>query len=146
MRMNIQRYFFNPRISAFTCVLFIIVFMIGLPLHAGQIESYRIFKIIPMDETAIVKVSDGQTRVIKVGDVISEAGKVVEITEGRVVVEKTTDKVKETVIIRLDEGDQNLLRIKKLPPGPSPLLYKPISTYKNSEETGTGMRYGAGFE
>jgi len=137
MRMNIQRFFLNPRISVFTCVLFI--FMIGLPLHAGQIESYRILKIIPMDKTAIIKAPDGQTRIIKVGDVISEAGKIVEITKSRVVLEKATDKDKETVIINLDEGEQRVLRIKKLPPGPPPLLYKPRSIQKNSEKTGAGF-------
>lgn len=66
---------------------------------------------------------DGSMKIIKPGDEIRKNGKVVEITSGRVVIEESTERGKETVIIRLEEGRQTIERLKKAP-DTRPEIYK----------------------
>ena len=88
------------------------------------IEAIQIVRISSEDERATVRTPDGKIQVIKVGDSIGERGKVIEIVEGRIVIEERTDKGPETVIIRFENGKQRIERIRKAG-GRQPILYAP---------------------
>lgn len=88
-------------------------------------EKIQVLKISPQDERAVVKVPGGKLQVIKVGDPIGDkGGRVVEIADGRVVVEEGAGREEETIIIRIADGKQRIERLKK-DPGERPLLFAP---------------------
>jgi hypothetical protein len=62
--------------------------------------------------------------ILKVGDSIGKSGKVIEIVEGRIVIEERTEKGPETVIIRFESGKQRIERIRKTG-DKQPVLYAP---------------------
>lgn len=80
-------------------------------LKAVSVDDIKVIKISGNDEKAVIKTADRALQIINVGDQIGENGKVVEIAEGRVVIEELTDKGKETIIIRLENGKQKVERI-----------------------------------
>jgi len=94
------------------------------PVQAINIESMQVIQIIPQEEKAIIKTPDGRMEVIKVGDSIGKSGKVVEIVEGRIVIEERTEKGPDTVIIRFEKGKQRIERIRKAG-DKQPILYAP---------------------
>lgn len=94
------------------------------PVQAINIESMQVIKIIPQEEKAIIKTPDGRMEVIKVGDLVGKKGKVIEIVEGRIVIEEKTEKGPETVIIRFENGKQRIERIRKAG-DKQPVLYSP---------------------
>lgn len=94
------------------------------PVQAINIESMQVIKIIPQEEKAIIKTPDGRMEVIKVGDLVGKKGKVIEIVEGRIVIEERTEKGPETVIIRFENGKQRIERIRKAG-DKQPVLYSP---------------------
>lgn len=124
----------------------LLLFVLNSFAFADYIDSIQLLKISPKDERAIIKTPAGKMQIIKVGDslairdrspretknnldkatseprVLHRSLKVTEITNGRVVLE-TTDESKETIIIRLENGKQNIERIRKTP-GNKPVLYK----------------------
>jgi len=93
------------------------------PVFAGDIQ---VLKISPENERALIRDPEGRNQILKVGDRIGDHGKVVEIAEGRVVIEERTDQGAETVIIRFEKGTQRVERIRKMgdklpiPYSPSP--------------------------
>ncbi|MEW5744068.1 MAG: hypothetical protein AB1805_01330 [Nitrospirota bacterium] len=82
---------------------------------AASLDIIQLLKISPQDQRAIIKTADGQMQIIKVGDSLGEDGKVVEIVQGRVVIEEQTEQGVETVIIRLEGGKQKIERVRKAP-------------------------------
>lgn len=88
-------------------------------------EDFQILKVSPEDERALIKTADGNLQVIRVGDRIGLKGIVVEIVEGRIVIEERTNQDIETVIIRFENGKQKMERIRKVGDR-SPVLYSPI--------------------
>jgi hypothetical protein len=92
-------------------------------VHADLLDNIQIIKIAPKDERAIVKMPEGEMKIIRVGDQIGDSGKIVEITKGRVIVEEKREKGIETVIIRLENGKQTIERIKRTP-DKQPEIYK----------------------
>jgi hypothetical protein len=99
------------------------------PIQAITIESMQVIQIIPQEEKAIIKTPDAKRHIIKVGDSIGKSGRVIEIIEGRIVIEEKTNKGLETVIIRLENGKQKVERIKKVGER-HPILYSPIQKDK----------------
>ena len=103
-------------------------------IKAQQItaESIQVVRIMEKDGRAVIKTPDGNTQPIKVGDLIGKRDlrvpgsglRVVEITEGRIVFEEKTDKGKETVIVRIEDGKQRIERIRKIGDKQAP-LYAP---------------------
>jgi hypothetical protein len=85
----------------------------------------QVLKIDGKDERAVIKTLDGKMQVIKPGDVLRVTGsaskkdekslRVVEIAEGRVVLQEKNGNATETVIIRLENGKQRVERVKKTP-------------------------------
>jgi hypothetical protein len=81
-------------------------------------------RIIEQDEKAMIKLPDGRMHILKVGDSIGKKGRVIEIVEGRIVIEERTEKGPETVIIRFENGKQRIERIRKAG-DKQPILYAP---------------------
>jgi hypothetical protein len=124
-------------------------------------NTIQVLKISGQDQRAIIKTADGKMKIIKPGDVIDKqesvasrqesAGsgksavgksqtvelKVIEIAEGRVVLEEKKGDAIEKIIIRLVDGKQKVERMKKTSDS-TPLLYAP-----QSMQTSTGNGHPA---
>ncbi len=153
---NIKR-----RICMITCVL--ILFFCSFAVAAG-VEDIRVLKISPQDGRAVIKVPDGEMKIIKTGDILPVAGsglrgaspekkeekgrarvvgyelRVVEIAEGRVVLEEKKGDETETVIIRLEGGKQLIERIRKTNEK-QPELLAPQATRDDQKKGGKGGRF-----
>jgi len=96
------------------------------------IESIQVLRILDQEEKVMIKLPDGKTHILKLGDdltkdplrVTGSGLRVVEITEGRIVIEGRTEKGPEKVIIRFEKGKQRIERIRKIEEG-QPGLYSP---------------------
>jgi len=109
--------------SAFVIITVVVASLSSL-VSAGPIESIQILKISGRDGKAVIKTPDGSMQMIRVGDAFGKRGKVIEIADGRVVVEERTDQGTETVIIRVEDGKQRIERIRKTGDR-EPVLYAP---------------------
>ncbi len=96
-------------------MLVIVVTALVVEIRAEDeiLESIHILKIVEKDKRALIKLPDGRNQVLKVGDSIGENGNVIEIVEGRVVIEERTDQGVEIIIIRFEKGKQMVERIKR---------------------------------
>ncbi len=131
---------FNLCSSVLICVLLIFVFSISV--YAESIDNIRVIKISPQDERAVIKTSERELKIIKVGDIIWVASyelrvageqpteervagspvkkygavelRVVEIATGRIVFEEMTERGKETVIIRVEDEDSSGLKKQRI--------------------------------
>jgi hypothetical protein len=110
----------------FLALMFLSCLVVSVRGQAQQItvESVQILRILDQEERAMVKLPDGRMHILKVGDPIGKKGKVIEIVEGRIVIEEKTEKGPETVIIRFESGKQRIERIRKIGEQP-PMLYAP---------------------
>ena len=115
----------NMRFSISILAMFILAVSVG-EIRAQEItvESIHILRIIEQDEKAMIKLPDGRMHILKVGDSIGKKGRVIEIVEGRIVIEERTEKGPETVIIRFENGKQRIERIRKAG-DKQPVLYSP---------------------
>jgi hypothetical protein len=110
------------------------------PAAEATADTIQVLKISPQDGRAVIKTPDGKMEIIKAGDVlriddrtVSSSGlrvkseekqkpvagsevRVVEIAEGRVVLEEKKGVETETVIIRLEEETGSGLREQKIAP------------------------------
>lgn len=112
------------RLKMFFSVWFLLIGFCLFYANPVFAEDIHILKISPEDESAVIKEKDGKTQILRVGDRIGLKGWVVEIVEGRVVIEERTDQGVETVIIRFERGKQRVERIRKIEDR-SPTLYSP---------------------
>jgi Tfp pilus assembly protein PilP len=78
-----------------------------------SVDTIQILKISGQDERAVIKTPDSKMQIIKVGDPIGDHAKVVEIVTGRVVIEEKKGKESEKIIIRLENGKQQVERLKR---------------------------------
>jgi hypothetical protein len=105
-----------------TLNLVIIIFLTSLPFGiAGEenlkktlLDDFKVVRISDQEKMAVIKSTDENLQIIKVGDEIGTNGKVTEITKGRIVIEELTDRGMETVIIRVENGDQSVERISRV--------------------------------
>jgi hypothetical protein len=101
------------------------------------IESIQVVRILDQEEKAMIKLPDGKMHILKVGDdltkdplrVTGSGLRVVEITEGRIVIEEKTERGLEKVIITVENGKQRIERIRKIGEG-QPGLYSPVQRDK----------------
>jgi hypothetical protein len=107
------------------------VFLLLTPafLSAAALDGIQIVKIAPKDGRAVMKGGDGKLSMIKAGDSIGDGLTVKEITAGRIVLENRTDKGMETVIVRLENGQQRIERLRR-EPGSRPVLATPTRAEK----------------
>lgn len=97
---------------------------------AGVAETIHVLKISPQDQRAVIKQTDGTMRVIKVGDAVGATGKIIEISEGRVIIDEVSNNETERIIIRLENGKQRVERLKKTA-DKQPPLYSPNAQKQN---------------
>ncbi len=115
------------KINFIFLVLMVLVSLVASVKGQAQeitLESIQILRIVEQDEKAITKLPDGRMHILKVDDSIGKNGKVIEIVEGRIVIEEKADKGSETVIIRFEDGKQKIERIRKVG-NKQPVLYSP---------------------
>jgi len=107
-------------------IFFLTAFILSWPKHlqAISIEDIKVLKISPQDQKAIIKISSGDMVIIKAGDDIAGNIKVIDISEGRIVVEEMTERGAEKVIIKINDGEQKIMRIRKFE-DKKPFLYVP---------------------
>ena len=94
------------------------------PKMTSYADTIHILKISPEEEKAVIKTPDGDMLIIKAGDILQSLEsqstrvelKVVEIAEGRVVLEEKTEKGNDTIIVRVEDGKQRMERISKSAP------------------------------
>jgi hypothetical protein len=91
----------------------------GASQQGGAIESIQVLRIVSQENKALIEFPTGKPRIIRTGDSIGEKGKIVEIAEGRIVVEERTATGIETVIIRVEGKKQRVERVRKVEEGAS---------------------------
>lgn len=111
--------------------------MVFLPMiftghsQAAGLEQYQILKTSPQEQNAVVKAPEGALQLVGIGDVIAGDARIVEIAEGRVVLEQAGEDGNETVIVRLDGKRQRIERLRPRGEKP-PVMTSPV------EEMGEG--------
>jgi hypothetical protein len=107
---------------AFLATLILSLTFITQGLASG-LEKFQFLKVAALEQKAVVKTPAGKLQVIGVGDVVADA-RVIEIAEGRVVLEEAGQEGPETVIIRLDGKHQRIERLRRQGEQP-PVLVMP---------------------
>jgi hypothetical protein len=111
-------------------VLIFYIMLLSSPfLYATSLDHITILKISSIDQSAVVRDPGAKIRLIKPGDRIGENSQVLEIDEGRIVLEENTAQGKETIIIYFENGKQRLERISK-GSAPNQTLYVPQTAVK----------------
>ena len=87
------------------------------------IEELQVIRISPQDARAVIKVPGHDLTLLRVGDEIGENGRVIEITDGRIVIEEETDQARDKIIIRVEDGEQRMERLSRSPEN-RPLIYR----------------------
>lgn len=105
---------------------------------ATGLEKFQFLKVAPPEQKAVVKTPAGKLQVVGVGDVVADA-RVIEITEGRVVLEEAGQDGSETVIIRLDGKHQHIERLRRQGEQP-PALVVPAAVQGEAEKGKPGFR------
>ncbi len=94
-----------------------------------SIDHIQVLRISPNEGKAVVRMPDNRALVIKAGDSIGHNARVIEVVEGRIVIEEKGPQGIETVIIRVEDGKQRVERIRKaVKEGPA--LYSPSQEAK----------------
>jgi hypothetical protein len=103
-------------LKSFVCIGLLLAFPC-LSLAAG-LEQYQFLKLAPQEQKAAVKTPEGKLELVGVGAVVAGDCQIVEIAEGRVVLERPGDDGKETIIVRVDGKHQRIERLR--PKGEKP--------------------------
>jgi len=83
-------------------------------LETVPLEDIQILKISASDARATIKTPDGALHLFKVGDPLGAAGGiVVEIAEGKVVIEEKEGRDKEKIIFQLEGKHQRIERYRR---------------------------------
>lgn len=123
----------SMRMNFMLAVVFALLLFAGHSL-AADLEKFQFLKISPQEQKAVVKVPEGALHLVGIGDVIAGDAKIVEIVEGRVVLEQPGKDGKETIIFRLNGKQPRIERIRGRGEKP-PVMNAPIKA-KDPEERG----------
>lgn len=122
--------------------IFLATFILSLLFVASGLatglEKFQFLKVAAPEQKAVVKTPAGKLQVVGVGDVVADA-KVIEIAEGRVVLEEAGEQGPETVIIRLDGKHQRIERLRRQGEVP-PALVMPAALQCEAEKGKLGFR------
>lgn len=116
-------------------IMLLLLMLSAQNLMALSAQTIKVVKISPKDERAVIKIEKNALQVIKAGDSIGNNLKVIEITEGRIVLEEINDTGRETIIIRVEDGKHRVEKIKMVDEK-RPTLLVP----KNIEEIGSEVK------
>ncbi len=111
---------------------------VGLSFAAG-LEKIQFLKIAPQEQKAVVKMPDGKLQLVGVGQELVPNIKIIEIAEGRVVLEEAGEQGPETVIIRLDGKFQRIERLRRQGE-PPPLMIAPAEVKGGAEKGKPGFQ------
>lgn len=106
---------------------------------AADLGGATFLKISAYDQKAVVKTADGEMQMVAVGDKLDEQTTIVEIVTGRVVLERMNKEGKETIIVRLDGGRQQVESIRSWGENPS-LMTAPTEAATSEERSSAGYR------
>jgi hypothetical protein len=109
--------------NKFIIATFGLSLLFAAPGLAAGLEKFQFLKVAPQEAKAVVKTPEGKLQVVGVGDVVADA-RVVEIAEGRVVLEEDCREGPETIIVRLDGKHQRIERLSRQGEKP-PVLVMP---------------------
>ena len=105
---------------------------------ATGLEAFQFLKVAAQEEKAVVKTPEGKLQVVGVGEFVAGA-RVIEIAEGRVVLEETGVQGPETIIIRLDGKHQRIERLRRQGEQP-PAMVAPAEIQGGDEQGKPGFR------
>ncbi len=106
----------KKRIVIMVSIIIVGIYPVQL-LSAFTIENISILKVSSKDKTAVIRTAgDSRLAVINVGDYIGDRIRVIDITEGRVVMEKAGKGGTETILFNMENGKTMLLRIFNVEP------------------------------
>lgn len=106
---------------------------------AAGLEKIQFLKIAPQEQKAVVKMPDGKLQLIGVGQELVPAIKVIEIAEGRVVLEEIGEHGPETVIVRLDGKYQRIERLRRQGETP-PAMVAPTAAQGDTQKGQPGFQ------
>lgn len=101
------------------------ILLTAAPAWAEDSLPFHVVKVSPQDRKAVVKMHDGALKVVGVGDVLGQAGKVVEVSPQRLVLETATSEGMVTTIVRLDGEHQRVDTVHQQG-GPPPQVVAPL--------------------
>ena len=101
--------------------------------YAQSIDSIRIIKLSPAEDTLVIKLDDSEMKIIRVGDIILDAFKLAELSENRAVFDNIRSKIGERIIIRMENGEQKMERLTLLPETASH-YYQTVNTNESKEK------------
>ena len=95
--------------------LILLCFFVSVPFVISQLEyDLKIIKLSSGNQTAVIQTDGKRLTLIKTGDAIwGKKGKVTDITSDRVVIETTDPNGPETLIFKIENGNQQMTRITK---------------------------------
>ncbi len=82
---------------------------------AASLEGHTFVKASAQDQKAVVKTPKGELRLVEVGEALSETLRIIEIAEGRVVLERPGEYGTEVLIVRLEQDGQKIDRMQVMP-------------------------------
>lgn len=92
------------------------LFGICLPtiVSAAGIEDFKFLKIAAPEQKAAVKTPEGELVMIGIGDRVGEQATVIDIADGRVVLEQATKEGPERLVVRFHGNQTSIEKIKQL--------------------------------
>jgi hypothetical protein len=114
----------NKAILLLFAIVFLSITSTGHALAVG-LEKHQFLKIAPEEQKAVMKTPEGALQLVGIGDVIAGDARIVEIAEGRVVLEQPGEDGNETVIVRFDGKSQRIERLRPRGEKP-PVMTAPV--------------------
>jgi hypothetical protein len=119
-------------------LVFSLTLFVGHSFAAG-LEKIQFLKIAPQEQKAVVKMPDGKLQLVGVGQELVPNIKIIEIAEGRVVLEEAGEHGPETVIVRLDGKFQRIERLRQQGE-PPPAMVAPAEVKGGAEKGKPGFQ------
>ena len=109
--------------------------LVHFSAQAFLISDIRIISISPVEKFAVVRIGGQETRIIRQGEKLTEQLSVLDIFEDKIICQNSSDNQMETVLIRFENGKQEVQRIRKQP-GEAPVFYQPYATQGSQTKFG----------
>ncbi|MBE0599474.1 MAG: hypothetical protein IH614_19720 [Desulfuromonadales bacterium] len=84
-------------------------------LRATDLDHLVFLKVAPEERLTVIKLPEGEMRLLGVGDQVTADLKIVDMAPGQVVLEGPGAFGPETIIVRLENGKQTIDRMQRLP-------------------------------
>ena len=121
----------------------IILTIIPMSLYAQSIkpENVKVIILSPSDGKAVVTIDNTEKmQIFKIGDQIGDLGKLIHVSESRLVIEKLNETGKERIIISLVDGKQKIMRTGMNGKKPVRAVPQEIVTSSEGNQTKDGQK------